>query len=299
MKIKTLLLPVILALAFSANAQYSETWDHNIEVKTGNQTIDGEEMYCYSITVYEAKEGAVRNLVMDQVKIRTEEKPSKKKVMSAVAVDFPNYNAEDVEVKVKTDDNKKGETVDVHAAFVHQGKSVNPKDYPEADKVAKQVMRDLSVILNKSVVGAQIAATEQELELQQKKHESYMKEQTKLEEVPSKAEEETLKLESERKKLEDKLTKAQTKAASLEVAAEASTSTSKDINKYASAKKSVTSLEGKLLKNDEQVKKIEQKVAEAEQELPDAIAQVEESQALIDQHKALLEKLNAKYDAID
>lgn len=289
----------LLVISTSLGAQeYSDTWNHEIKVNTGVDKIDGEQVPGYSISVFEAKEGNVRNLIMDQIKMRTEEKASKKKVMSAAKLDFPSVNAEDVDVMVKTDTDKKSETVEIFAAFKFDDKFISPKETPKADEKAQQVMRDLSVLLNKSVVGAQMAETESALELQKKKHESYIKDKEKLEKVPQEAEEATLKLESERKKLEEKLTKAETKAASLQVTAEAATSTSKDINKYASAKKSVTSYEGKLLKNDENVKKVQQKVAEAEQELPEAVKIVEESQAMIDSLTEMLAKLNTKYDAI-
>ena len=295
-------LPVIaLLFAFSGSIQaqeYAETWDRDIKVGTAVEKFDGEQLPCYTVAVCEAKQGAVRTLVMDQIKMRTEEKASKKKVMSAVQLDFPNMDVQGVDVKVKTDEEKKAETVNVYAAFNYDGKYISPSETPKADEMAKEVMHNLGVILNQSVVGAQIAETESALELQKKKHDAYIKEKEKLEKAPAEAEDAKLKLEGERKKLEEKLTKAETKAASLQVSAEAATSTSKDINKYASAKKSVTSLEGKLLKNDENVKKVEQKLAEAEQELPDAISTVEESQAMIDTLTEKLAKLNTKYDAI-
>ena len=72
----TLTLVALLFILFSgAQAQeYSETWDHEIKVGTAVEKFDGEQIPCYTVAVYEAKEGAVRNLVMDQIKMRTEEK---------------------------------------------------------------------------------------------------------------------------------------------------------------------------------------------------------------------------------
>ena len=276
---------------------YALDWTNDIKVTSGKEKIDGEELHCYSTVIYEVSKGDIKSLISDEVKLRTGEKGSQKKMKEGVMMNFPNYTSEQVLVKSKIEDVKKTDNMKVSIAFFLDSTNVSPA-MPKADKAAQEIVSTLGVKLNQAVVAAQITEKKKELEDLEKERAKLVKEREKLNETVADGNEKVGKLESDKAKLESKLVKAQDEAVLLEGASQASTANSKDIKKYAGAKDKVVKLEGDILKNQENAMKANEKINEANLALPGNAEEIEANAAAIESAKTAVEKLNAKFDAI-
>ena len=293
----TLLLCSLLCISGFAQENVALDWNHTIKTESSKDEIDGQKLHCYSTIVYEANKGELKDLISDEVKIRTGEKASQKKLKGGVNMSFPKYTTDQVEVRSKLEDIKKSDDMKVVIAFFLDSVNVSP-DMPQADKAANEIVTKFGVILNQSVVAAQIAGTEKSLEDLEKEREKLVKEKEKLNKTVTDGNQKVKKLDADKTKLESKLVKAQDEAILLEATSQASTATSKDIKKYADAKDKVVKIEADILKNQEDVLKENEKIAAANKEIPENAEEIEENAASIASTKEVLTKLNSKYDAI-
>ena len=297
---KTIFLMLVAACGITLGyaQDVSETWDHTIEVNSSQETFDQARHHAYSVVVYEASENAVRKLVLDEIKLRTSEKATKKAITEGLKVDIPALQEDAVTLKVKTDADKNNDEVTVYAAFMNEGVDINPQDHPEGDKAAKEVMRNLSVMLNQSVVTAQIVNAEKELKQLQNRQSAFENQRAKLDNAIETSQTTTARLEDENAKLQIKLEAAQATATSKQALSEASTATEKDIKKYAKAKKDVADIESKIIKNNQLISKHQKNVSDAEADIPEKDQLVTDAIAEVEAMQARIVKLNAKYDSI-
>lgn len=290
---------LLLSLVSLAAQEISSTWDHQIEVQHGPEEFSNESLYAYSTIVYEISSGDVKRLILEEVKEVTSEKTTKKAIKQGIRVHFAKFDADDIAVKVKTEDVHKTDAVRVVVAFLKGEDTVNPKDYPAAHDAAQSVMHEMGVRLNRSVVESQLTEQKDELEDLEKKRRSLTVDLDDLEEDVIDARTDMLKLKEDNIKLEEKLSKAKANEASLEVFSKTSTATAKDMKKYSKAQSKASKIESHVLKNNRKIVSLESDMVLSEQEQPLVEQQISEVSNAIEKQRAFVEALETKLGSID
>lgn len=291
----------ILSCAFltTASAQkVSETWEHEIEVIPETEKFDGVVHNAYSTFVYEATEDAVRKMILDEIKASTKDKVTKKKIIAALEVDIPQIGTDPVGIKATTNSIMAREAIKVSVAFFHDSLEINPTDFPESDKAAIQVMHELSVMLNQSVVVAQIADVEKELRTANNEYQSLEKDKAGYEKQITNGEQKLAELDVHAMKLDAKLIKKQHKVEKTKLLGESASADSKNAKKYAKAKNKVMSAEREIMKTNQSQLKAQQNIDQAKKALPLKEQEIAEFEPQLNELNELIVKLNVKYESI-
>ena len=276
----------------------SETWDHEIEVIPETEKFDGTEHHAYSTFVYEVTEDALRKLVIDEVKASANGKVTKKNMIAALEVDIPHIGTDPVAVKAITNSVLARKAIKVSLAFFHDSLEINPVDFPESDKAAMEVMHEMGIILNQSVVMTQIVDVEKKVAASNKKYESLKKEKASYEKQITNGELKLAELDAHALKLNAKLLDKQHKEEQAKVLGESASADSKDAKKYTKAKKKVMSAERDILKTEQSKLKAQQSLDQATKALPLKEQEIVEYEPQLNELNELLVKLNAKHDNI-
>jgi hypothetical protein len=294
-----MLVIVLSQLAVNAFGQeVTETWNHKISVTSGPEEFDEETYYAYSTIVFDAKESEVRRNLVARIKEHTDQKVTRKKIISAMQVGIPGLEEEGVSILAKTVEVEEMDDVRVIVAFLNEEEAVNPTDLPEADKIAREIVYKLGVILNQSVVTAQIALAQTNLSTIENKHLSFVNRQTGLEKNLANNELKLVTLGSEADALSQRLSEEKSKTASLKALADGSNPTSQDLGKYDDAVEYLTKIEEQILKNEQAIVDTQNKIDQTREALQEKRNEVKElSEQLIKQNNHVA-KLNTKYDAI-
>jgi DNA repair exonuclease SbcCD ATPase subunit len=236
--------------------------------------------------------------VLDEINSKTVDKTKKKALKEGVPISLPEFDGEEVSLKVKSEDIKKTDQVLVSVAFLKDSVAINPTDFPKEDKAAQEVMHKVGVNLNKAVVAGQIEESNSALASLQKDFDKLIKDSTKLSESITKSNELIAKYNADNVKEEQKLSRAEADAASLEVIANSDAVTEKDMKKYSKAKSKASSIESTIIKNNQKVTEEKSKIKGAEMEQPMVRKQIEDLAAKIESQKELISQLQAKQEAI-
>ncbi len=288
-----------IAFAITTSAQsVSETWDHEIEVIRETEKFDGEVHHAYSTYVYEVNEDVVRKMLLDEVKASANGKVVKKNMIAALEVNIPNIGTEPVGVKAITNSIMARHAIKVSIAFFHDSLAINATDFPESDKAAAEVMHEIGVMLNQSVVAAQIADVEKDIASSNKMYESLKKDKAGYEKQITNAEQKLAELEVHTLKLNAKLLDKQHKEEQAKILGESASADSKDAKKYTKAKKNVMSAERDILKTEQSKLKAQQNLEQAQKALPIAEQEIVDFEPQLTEQNELLVKLNAKHDSI-
>ena len=290
---------VLSLIAMSTYGQgVSETWDHKIVVTTGTEEFDGKNMYAYCTIVYDVKQSFVQNLLVKKIKERTEEKVSGKKVVTATQVRLPKLDVEAVDLIASSVAVEETDDVRVIVAFVLGDTVVNPDDFPEEDKVARDILYEFGVILNQSVVTSQIATAKVDQSTLENKQLSLTNKKKSLEQILENSRVKLKELKEGNADITAKLAEAKEKAASLKVDGDSQTSSTKDLDKYDAAIKEVSKAEAQLLKNEQSQVNANEKIKENEESLQEKNKEVEEIALQLDNQQKLIARLESKYEAI-
>lgn len=290
---------IICLITFTSHAQkVSETWDHEIEVVPETEKFDGVVHHAYSTFVYEVTEDALRKMIVDEVKASTNGKVTKKNMIAALEVDIPHIGTDPIGVKANTTSVMARKGIKVSVAFFHDSLEINPTDFPESDKAATEVMREMSVMLNRSVVATQIVEVEKDLAKSNKSYEALKQEKAGFEKQIVNGEQKLAELDAYALKLNAKLLDKQHKAEQAKVLGESAAADSKDSKKYAKAQKKVMSAERDILKTDQSKMKAQQSIDQANKALPLKEQEIAEFEPQLKELNDLLAKLNLKHESI-
>ena len=292
----------ILALTLFASNIYgqdvSDTWNHEIVVTSGMEDFVGDSLYSYSTIVFDAKESEVRSDLINKIKAQTDEKVTRKKVISAMKVRLPKLIIDSIDIMANTFSVEESNNVKVILSFTSEDKVVNPTDFPEADKIAREVLYNLGVKLNKTVVTAEIAKAQTDKSTMENKHLAFSSQKEGLERNLTNAETKLTALEKENGNIKINLKEEKSKEASLRSKADATTSTKEDLEAYDAAKKYIAKVEEQLLKNEQARVGTEDKIKQAQSSIQEKQKELEGlSEQMYNQEK-LIDKLITKRDAI-
>ncbi|RLD19479.1 MAG: hypothetical protein DRI69_08320 [Bacteroidetes bacterium] len=290
---------LICLLTITTHAQkIAETWENEIEVISETEKFDGVVHHAYSTFVYEVTEDALRKLIIDEVKSSANGKVTKKNMIAALEVDIPHIGTDPIGVKAVTNSIMASHAIKVSVAFFHDSLEINPTDFPESDKAATEVMHEMGVMLNRSVVDVQIAGVEKEIANSNKKYESLKKEKAGFEKQIMNGEQKLAELDAHGLKLDAKLIDKQHKEERAKVLGESASADSKDAKKYAKAQKNVMSAERDILKTDQSKLKAQQNIDQGQKGLPLKEQEIAEIELQMNAQNELLAKLNVKYESI-
>ena len=278
--------------------EVSETWNHQIVVTSGVEDFNGDSLFSYTTIVFDAKESEVRNDLIKRVKAQTDEKVTRKKVISAMKVSLPKLNIDSVDIMANTIPIEESHDVKVMMSFTSEDKVVNPTDFPEADKIAREVLYNLGVALNQTVVTSQIAKAQTDKSTMENKHMAFSSQKEGLDKKLTNAETKLTELEKENGDIKMNLTEERSKEASLKSKADAVTSSKEDLQAYDDAKKYIANVEEQLLKNEQALVNTEEKIKQAQSSIQEKQKELEELSALMNNQEKFIAKLNVKHDAI-
>ena len=229
-------------------------WDGKLEVESGNQSFGEDVHHAYTITIYDVKDNFVSGQWKDHIKEKGGKVSVKKGVASAEQASLPEIHSDPMDILTTFEEDKKSDAVKMNVAFVLDGQAVNPDDHPELHAKAEDAMYELSLSLNRAVVGEQVAEQEKALEKLEKDLESLKKENEKLKDDGDKNEKNRSKAESDQKKAESDLNSAKMELAAFE-AEVGSGADAKQTKELAKKKKDIENLEKKIVNlKDDQVK---------------------------------------------
>jgi hypothetical protein len=291
----------VLAFSFAINAYAqadSVKWEHEIEVISKSEKFGSEEHFAYSTFVYEATEDAVRKLIIDMVKASAKGKVSKKSTIEALEVDFPDIGEDPVDVKAVTSPVMARHAVKVSMAFFVNDQLINPSDFPDSDKAAKEAMYELSVMFNRSAIAAQIVEIENEMRIADIKYKEMQKEKDRYKKQIANGELKLAELDAHMVKLSAKLLDKQRKVEVAKILGESASADSKEAKKYAKAQQNVMKVEREIMKTQQSKLKVQQNMDLSKSALPLKIKEIEESEADMKKSNESLAKLHAKRDSI-
>jgi len=290
---------VLSLLVFNTYGQeVSATWNHKIEVSSGVEDVNGESLYAYSTIVFDAKEGEVQHALIKKFKGQTDEKVTSKKVLRAMKVSLPSINKDSIDMVANTVTIEESNHVKVILSFESDGKVVSPTEFPEADEAAREVMYNLGVVLNQSVVTGQIGKARQDKSTLENKHLAFTGQRDGLEQSIASSDERLTKLQGENDITAAKLTEERLKIATLKVAVDAATSSTEDLDIYDAAQKGVSELDAELLKNEQALESTKEKTELTQRGLHEKEKEIEEISAQIKRKENFIVRLKAKYDEI-
>ncbi len=299
---KRILIMQILAFTIAAVGYAQDdpaTWAHEIEVLSNNEKFGGETHYAYSTYVYEATEEAVRKLIIDEVKASAKGKVSKKSTIEALEVDFPAIGKDyPVDVKAVTNPVMARDAVKVSMAFFVNKLAINPTDYPDSDKAAKEAMYEISLLLNRSAVAAQIVQIEDEMRIANIKYEEAKRERERYEKQISDGELKLAELDAHMVKLSAKLLEKQRKSERAKILGETASADSGDAKKYSKAKQNVMKVERQIMKTQQSKLKVQQNMDLAKSALPLKIQEIEDFEEIAKEKADMLAKLNTKRESV-
>jgi len=269
----------------------------NLDVK-GKETKFGDSTYyAYHIAVAQAKKSNVDKLLENEIKEKGGSKERfKGNATMHMQVRLPEVHDAGIILLHKVDDIRKTDNVEVGLAFLVDGfKAVNPDDFPEKDKKAKQVMHNFAVKLNKVAFQEKVDEAQKELEGLEKDLEKAQKDQQKLEEDIQKAEKDLIKTKEDEAKLDQKRLKTEYELKQFNAMISPS---AKDMKKKAKAQKNLEKLAKDKDKITKDVYKAESDKQEAEAALPAAKSEVERLQEAVNAQKEQVEQLQAQMESI-
>ncbi len=298
---RNLVITFILTLItmYSYAQGVADTWDHKIMVKSDIEELDGESMYAYSIITYDAKENTVRQLLVGELKSRTTEKVTRKKVIRAFKVKFPKNDTGSVDIVALAVAIEGSEDVNVIIGFIRGEKHVNPTEYPSADKLALEVMYNLGIRLNQAIVTAQIKTAQTDLSTLENKNLSLERQKEGLQRKISTTESKLADHEKENAAIKTNLTSEQSNVASLKDKTGAENFSTEDLEKYDTAAKYMTKLEDQLLKNEQSIVTAREKLAQTQESLQQKEEEISDISEQLNSQGDLIERLKVKYDAIN
>ena len=272
-------------------------WDHKIEVKSGEEKFDNEKFHAYSIDVFDTDKPFVLSCLEKEVRERSDERKIKKNIVSGLQVGLPSLKEEATDVRARVEELSGRDDVRVAVSFFDGGKAINPADFPEGDKAARQIMTNLSLILNKAVVQDELDEATEELDDMKAGLEKKVSDTEKLESQADQNQEKANAARSEQAKTQEKLAKSKSKVIELEMKY-GSNPNSKELKKISKAKKDMEKYEKQLKSQKKDELKYTQKAGDLQGDVPDYQASKEELEKAIAEQEKIVEALKKKLEAV-
>lgn len=221
-------------------------------------------------------------------------KKGKGSVAAGHPFDLSAFESPEMDFKSTVEHIRSMDNARVHLAFFKREQNINPGDFPKEDKIAREMMYNLSVALNKAVVRADLEEAQKDLEKMQSDLEKMDRREEKLSDKAGKQADRAIKAQKDVGRLEKKLDREKDKLESLQMEYGPNPS-AKELGKIANMQKKVEKLERDIEKKKEDVLDYQKKEAELEtSDLPDQRAERKDLVREIDTQKALVEALQKK-----
>ena len=288
-----------LATISSFGQNVVETWNHKIFVISGIEQFDDIPRNAYSTVVYDTEVGFVRPLLVKKFKEWTNEKVTNKKNVAARQVDLPSLGLDTVNLVATAVLIEETHNVKVSIAFMNnRDLVVNSDDHMEADKAARNILYELGVAFNQSVVSGQIATAKVDLTTLENKEQVLINRKESLAKALEGSKIKLAKLEEENELLTSMLSDEKAKAAALKAEVDAKTATPEELEKFDTATKEVSKAEAQLVKNEQSKMNASEKIEENGRSLNEKMKEVEEISLQLKSRKELIVRLESKYEAI-